>query len=148
MPIHTDAPGRREHRRTWLLGLIALPCLFLLFLAGAVAWSWEHPIDVRVGNRWVLLQRVKPDPILPGILVVQMQSPFRTIPGYSGPRLVLSPDWLYTINIPAALGGGSYTVEIDRAVSPAIAIRRFQASLSLPGPTLHIPVPRGIVSVQ
>jgi hypothetical protein len=70
MPLLTATDPPRKHRApAWLWALLAVPGIILVLLVGLVAWTWDHPVSFRVGDRWVRMWRFPADtaPFGPGI---------------------------------------------------------------------------------
>jgi len=61
MPILTQS-STASQRRSWLRLLLGVPVVACSVLAGLVWWSWERPVRIGEGTRWVVFGRRSYDP--------------------------------------------------------------------------------------
>lgn len=94
MPILIQ-PTSTGKRRPWLWALFGVPMFVLSLLGGLVAWSWRHPVELRV-ERFSFAFGYDP----PGDYNY-------VTGGWYYP-------WLFSCPVPLEVGGGTYVLALHR----------------------------------
>jgi hypothetical protein len=92
MPILTEV-DQRKHGRLRLRSLLTVPTLLLLFLVWVVTQSWNQPLFLWFGQRYVLFMRLE-------------QSSYQGL--WTKPTV--NVDGRLSVDLPGLFGGGSYEV--------------------------------------